>query len=97
LEDNRKMVILQVLSRAAGGAPLGYITKHSGITDVFELLNELEDEGCIQHHSLCSWSLSLSPVYEITKKGYSLLENFFVKSGVPENNREVPSPVVTVF
>jgi DNA-binding IclR family transcriptional regulator len=85
LEDNQKMIILQVLSKALGGAPLGYITKHSGIADVCKLLNELEDEGYVQRCPPNPWSGSLCPAYKITEKGHFLLENFFVRKRMPLN------------
>jgi len=71
-----KAKILFALDMAKGAAPLGYISKHSGIEDPRELLQQLEKDGLVrrlllQPPILCS--LSFMPLFELTGKAKKLL------------------------
>lgn len=65
----RQMIkILQVLDRASGYCPLGYISLHTNIAEPLKLLEALEKEGYVSRGECDSWSPTNYPQFEITAK-----------------------------
>jgi len=67
--------ILKVLSRARGPAPLGYISKQSGIEHPLELLRQLEKCDLVCRTAQGDFNLSLMPLFELTDKVKKLLQD----------------------
>ena len=71
-EDKAK--ILLALNKAKGAAPIGYISKHSGIKDPCELLQQLEKDGLVCRLPPSLWCPSLNPLFELTGEAKKLLQ-----------------------
>jgi hypothetical protein len=60
--------ILQLLDRASCCCPLGYISLHTNIAEPLRIIEALKAEGYVRRSKNCDWSLSSSPMFEITPK-----------------------------
>ena len=75
MATEEKVRIILALNRTSGAAPLGYISKYSGIDEPYELLQQLEKDGLVCRTQPSSWSASLMPLFELTNKARDFLQN----------------------
>jgi len=76
VEENKAKILL-VLNMAKGAAPIGYISKYSGIKDHYELLQQLEQlekESLIHRPSDSLCCPSFMPLFELTSKAKNLIQ-----------------------
>jgi len=77
LEEKKASIVL-ALDAAKSGAPVGYICERCGIEETCEnpckYLKQLEEDGIIQRLPPSSWSASLEPRYELSKRAKKLLQ-----------------------
>ena len=73
VKENKAKILL-ALDMAKGAAPLGYISKHSGIENPCELLQQLEKDGLVRRLPSGLCSLSFMPLFELTSKAKKLMQ-----------------------
>ena len=74
MTTEKQVRIMLALNRTSGAAPIGYISKHSGIDEPYELLQQLEEEGLVSRAQPTAWSASLMPLFELTDKAREFLQ-----------------------
>ena len=74
INEKSKIKIIFALDKATGAAPMGYISKHSGIEDPIKLLRQLEKDGLVRQLPPGLWNPSLNPLFELTGKAKKLLK-----------------------
>jgi len=72
--EEKKVKIIMALDRARSPAPVGYISKKSGVENPLELLRQLEEDGIVCCPPSSSWSPTNSPQFELTPKAKKLLQ-----------------------
>jgi len=72
--EEKKVKIILALDQAKGPAPVGYISKKSGIENPRELLRQLEEDGIVYCLASNSWSPSNAPQFELTAKAKKLMQ-----------------------
>jgi len=72
--QEKKVKIVLALDQAKSPAPVGYISKKSGIENPIELLQQLEKDGIVSRLTSSSWSPTNAPQFELTPKAKKLLQ-----------------------
>jgi len=72
--QEKKVKIVLALDQAKSPAPIGYISKKSGIENPRELLQQLEKDGIVSRLPSSSWSPTNAPQFELAPKAKKLLQ-----------------------
>jgi len=72
--QEKKVKIILALDQAKSPAPIGYISRKSGIENPLELLLQLEEDDIVYRLPSNSWSPSNAPQFELAPKAKKLLQ-----------------------
>jgi len=79
IESEQAKKILLVLDRSKSPVPLGYISLHTGIEELLEILEKMREKGLVYRSPPSCWSCCMDPMYEIAPKTQKELHRMLVR------------------
>lgn len=77
--EEKKLKVLVALDRAKSPAPLGYVTKHTGVEEPYELLEQLEKDGLVRRALPNDSSPAGEPRFELAPRAKKMLQKLIAK------------------